>query len=115
MSGKNRNQQEKPCRIIADSSGAANRRIDACPAVSRTEKMDEKRSRAGAKLCPVDKKACILNRCMIYDEETETCGWAKPPKCTPEVPIREKPAEKGKQKKKGEAGLSSGYRVHLFD
>jgi hypothetical protein len=66
------------------------------------------------KLCPVDKRACVRDRCMIYDEDTETCGWAKPvPEAKPAG--KEKPAGKGKPKKGGTAPPSSQYRVHLFD
>jgi hypothetical protein len=52
---------------------------------------------------------------MIFDEDTGTCGWARPVTGTAPPAGKEKPAEKAKPRKRGTAPPSSQYRVHLFD
>jgi len=77
--------------------------------------MERKGSGMGNKLCPVDKKACIRDRCMVFDEEREKCGWALSGAGTAPIEDMKKPAERKKEKKKSTAAPSSHYRVHLFD
>jgi hypothetical protein len=60
------------------------------------------------KLCPVDKKPCIRERCVLFNEEYGLCSWAIIIPDKGRVPYRdstriEKPEKKG------------GYHAHLFD
>jgi hypothetical protein len=60
------------------------------------------------KLCPVDKKPCIKELCVIFNEESGLCSWAIIIPDKGRVPSKDS-TRTDKTEKKG------GYRAHLFD
>jgi hypothetical protein len=63
----------------------------------------------GEKLCPLDKKPCIRERCAIFHEELQRCCWAISAP-SPLPPPRPEPNRKKQGYEK-----PSQFKAHLFD
>ena len=68
------------------------------------------------KLCPVDKKPCIRDECMIWVAGEARCSWAAPEEAPPAVLPPDLAREREKEKRSYSRGRSgSKYSVELFD